>query len=35
MVDIMGIDAEFEDEVTLLEEGYSAPEMAQDIGTIG
>jgi alanine racemase len=35
MVDVTGLDVSFEDEVTLLGEGYNADEMAQDIGTIG
>ena len=35
MVDVTGIDVAFEDEVTLLGEGYNADDMAQDIGTIG
>ena len=35
MVDVTGIDVSFEDEVVLLGEGYTADDMAQDIGTIG
>lgn len=35
MVDVTGLDVEFEDEVTLLGNGYNADDMAQDIGTIG
>lgn len=35
MVDVTGVEANFEDEVTLLGEGYNADDMGQDIGTIG
>ena len=35
MVDVTGLDVKFEDEVTLLGNGYTADHMAQDIGTIG
>lgn len=35
MVDVTGMDVEFEEEVILLGEGYDADDMAQDIGTIG
>ena len=35
MVDVTGLDVKFEDEVTLLGDGYIADDMAKDIGTIG
>lgn len=35
MVDVTGLDVSFEDEVTLLGDGYDADDMAHDIGTIG
>lgn len=35
MADVTGIDVAFEDEVMLLGDGYSADDMAHDIGTIG
>ena len=35
MVDVTGLDASFEDEIILLGDGYSADDMAQDIGSIG
>lgn len=35
MVDVTGLDVNFEEEVTLLGNGYTADDMAKDIGTIG